>query len=79
MALDYNKTMSFPTPYFPHTFAPKQAKICGIIYLLPKHTKSISSISDVEIIPLLSLDCPWHDLQYDIHFGISSRFSEGNL
>lgn len=25
--------------------------------------KSLSSISDVEIIPLLSLDCPWHDLQ----------------
>ena len=25
--------------------------------------KSLSSVNDVEIIPLLSLDCPWHDLQ----------------
>lgn len=25
--------------------------------------KPISSVSEVEIIPLLSLDCPWHDLQ----------------
>lgn len=25
--------------------------------------KSLSSVSEVEIIPLLSLDCPWHDLQ----------------
>ena len=25
--------------------------------------KSLSSVNDVEIIPFLSLDCPWHDLQ----------------
>lgn len=44
-------------------FSPANKK--GVIenVLYGNWKKSLSSVEDVEVIPLLSLDCPWHDLQ----------------
>lgn len=47
--------------YCRFTPANKHGVIENVLY--GNWKKSLSSISDVEIIPLLSLDCPWHDLQ----------------
>lgn len=47
--------------YCRFTPANKHGVIENVLY--GNWEKSLSSISDVEIIPLLSLDCPWHDLQ----------------
>lgn len=47
--------------YCRFTPANKHGVIENVLY--GNWKKPLSSISDVEIIPLLSLDCPWHDLQ----------------
>ena len=47
--------------YCRFTPANKHGVIENVLY--GNWKKSLSSISDVEIISLLSLDCPWHDLQ----------------
>ena len=47
--------------YCRFTPANKHGVIENVLY--GNWKKCLSSISDVEIIPLLSLDCPWHDLQ----------------
>lgn len=47
--------------YCRFTPANKHGVIENVLY--GNWKKPLSSISDIEIIPLLSLDCPWHDLQ----------------
>lgn len=47
--------------YCRFTPANKHGVIENVLY--GNWKKSLTSVSDVEVIPLLSLDCPWHDLQ----------------
>ena len=47
--------------YCRFTPANKHGVIENVLY--GNWKKSLASVSDVEVIPLLSMECPWHDLQ----------------